>query len=244
MGVVWRGCIFVKKTDSQDSTSCFESESLWRMWSGNLHFNKVPRCLPCILESLNLIHFWERRGCWGESKRGKERRQTDSRCSSLLYSCPCSWNALLVIWWNTAMQNGYNFQTATHLASHSGKMSRQGSEGCFIQPSAKLWKVRLFQRKWDKTKTYKNKHPEAPVQKATGRIYSLMRSELNKTHYRAIQETWSRCLEAGLCFQPGQKYPGEWWYGIRHKVQIKTTRFGGRQGWFNRQYTQDGQEVL
>ena len=145
MGVVWRGWIFVKKTDSQDSTSCFESESP-RMWSGNLHFNKVPRCLPCFLESLNFIHLWEGRGCWGESKRGRERRQTDSRGSSLLLSCPCSWNALLVIWWNTAMQNGYNFQTATHLASHSGKMSRQGSESCFIQPSAKLWKVRLFQR--------------------------------------------------------------------------------------------------
>lgn len=39
--------MFAKKTDSQGSPSCFESESP-RMWSGNLHFNKFPWFLPCI----------------------------------------------------------------------------------------------------------------------------------------------------------------------------------------------------
>lgn len=81
------GCRFVKKTDSQGSTSCFESESP-RMWSGNLYFDKFPRCLPCLWEALNFIPvpcICEREGGvgeregrgrkkWGESRKGKERR--------------------------------------------------------------------------------------------------------------------------------------------------------------------------
>lgn len=72
-----------------------------------------------------------------------------------------------------------------------------------IQASAKLWKVRLFQRKWDKTKTYKNKHPEAGVQKATGKIYSLMWSELNKHITGPSRKREADAWKWDVCFQPG-----------------------------------------
>lgn len=72
-----------------------------------------------------------------------------------------------------------------------------------IQASAKLWKVRLFQRKWDKTKTYENKHPEAGVQKATGKIYSLMWSELNKHITGPSRKREADAWKWDVCFQPG-----------------------------------------
>lgn len=81
MGVVcWEGCVFVKKRDSQGSTSYSESESL-RMWSGNMHFNEFPRCLPCVWESLNFIPIpcsFKGEGGAGE-RGGRERGQTEGQ---------------------------------------------------------------------------------------------------------------------------------------------------------------------
>ena len=83
---------------------------------------------------------------------------------------------------------------------------RQGTESCEscvfrLQPSCE--KSGFFQRKWDKTKTYKNKHPEAGVQKATGKIYSLMWSELNKHITGPSRKREADAWKWDVCFQPG-----------------------------------------
>lgn len=140
MGVVWRGAYLLKDRIPRTQPQLFW---VWisEMWSGNLHFNKVPRCLPCILESLELHPFVREKGVMGREQE-RERKETD-RAAAAAVSCILA-HALPVIWWNTAMQNGYNFQTATRLALHSGKMSRQGPESCFIQPFSQAVKSEAF----------------------------------------------------------------------------------------------------
>lgn len=108
MGVVWRGCIFVKKDNSQDSTSCL-SLNLRGCGLGNLHFNKVPRCLPCILESTELHPFVREKGCW---ERAREGEKGDRQTAATAVSCIL---AMLSRLFDETLQyqNGYNFQTAT-----------------------------------------------------------------------------------------------------------------------------------
>lgn len=62
---------------------CFESKS-FRMWFGNLHFNKFPRCFPCIWELVNFTPFpatCER----GDEERGMKDKEVENKETDYCY---------------------------------------------------------------------------------------------------------------------------------------------------------------